>query len=277
MFFYASKLFWFLVAPGNLLLLLLLTGVLLLWSGRRRWGNAAVSLAALLALVIAVAPAGSWMTVRLEDRFPVPDPMPARVDGVIVLGGAVDPVLSVARGQVSLTSAAERITEIPRLLERYPRARVVFAGGSGDPFEQRFKEADIVAPILLKMGIGSDRLILENRSRNTWESAVATRDLVAPRPDRVWLLVTSAFHMPRAMGCFRRAGWNVVAMPVDYAFRGPEDVTPGFSLTGGLSTLSRGLHEWIGLAVYYLAGRTDAVFPGPETNGLKGFGDDHGT
>ncbi len=269
MFFYASKIFWFLVAPGNLLLILLVAGTLLLWIGRRRSGRGLITLAAVLWLGVAIVPAGTWMVVHLEERFPPPDRLPAAVDGIIVLGGLLDPAVSVARGQVALTAAAERLVELPGLIRRYPGTRLVFTGGSGDPFEQRFKEADMVRPVLEGMGLETSRLILENRSRNTWENAVFTRDLVRPEAGDRWLLVTSAFHMPRAVGCFRRAGWDVVPMPVDYGFRGPQDIAFGFSLINGLSNLDKGLHEWIGLLVYYLSGRTDAIFPGPKSSNFQ--------
>jgi uncharacterized SAM-binding protein YcdF (DUF218 family) len=113
------------------------------------------------------------------------------------------------------------------------------------------------------MGVNRARVVLESNSRNTFENAVMTRDLLKPKPGENWILITSAFHMPRAVGCFRKAGWTVIPYPVDYNLEGPRSVRWGFNFAGGLNSLSLGLHEWIGLITYRLWRRTDAMFPAP--------------
>ena len=126
------------------------------------------------------------------------------------------------------------------------------------------READYSAPILENLGIPKARLILERDSRNTWENAMFTKQLVAPKPGERWLLVTSAFHMPRSMGIFRKAGFDVEAYPVDWRMGGREDL---FSFTNmgadGLGRTEVAMREWIGLVAYRLMGRTGELLPGP--------------
>jgi uncharacterized SAM-binding protein YcdF (DUF218 family) len=171
-------------------------------------------------------------------------------------------VVSAERGQPSLNSAAERLTALVELGRRYPDARLVFSGGSGSVLRQDAKEAPVAKALLESLGFDAARVVFEAQSRNTWENAIYSRDLVHPRAGEVWLLVTSAMHMPRSVGAFRAAGWQVTAYPVDYQ----TTVTSAglsFSVAGGVSELSAGLHEWLGLVYYRLRGWSDSWYPAP--------------
>ena len=104
----------------------------------------------------------------------------------------------------------------------------------------------------------------ENRSRNTYENAIMTRALVRPKPGESWLLVTSAAHMPRSIGIFRHIGWDMTAYPVDYrTFGNSRDDKPTTEALDSLRRLDVALHEWVGLAAYWAAGKTDTFFPAP--------------
>ncbi len=261
MFFTLSKVFWFLANPGNLLLILICLGVALLWTRWPRAGRRLLTATAVIAVILSVAPLGSWLVATLEDRFPPPVEMPARVDGIIVLGGMINPALSEARGQTALGGAVERLTAFARLAKRYPRAKLVFTAGSGDIFRPDLKEADFVGPVLAQLGLDPARVLFEDQSRNTFENAAFSYRLARPEAKETWLLITSAFHMPRAVGSFRRIGWNVAPYPVDYQTGGKLSLE--FSFIGGLSRLGAGLHEFIGLAFYWLTDKTGSLFPGP--------------
>jgi uncharacterized SAM-binding protein YcdF (DUF218 family) len=160
--------------------------------------------------------------------------------------------------------AADRFFAPAELARRYPNARIVFTGGSANMVSTDVKEADYSAPILETLGIPKERLILERDSRNTWENAIFTKKQVAPKPGERWLLVTSAFHMPRSMGIFRKAGFDVEAYPVDWRMGGRDDL---FSFTNngpdGLSRTDVAVREWMGLLAYRLMGRTSELLPGP--------------
>jgi uncharacterized SAM-binding protein YcdF (DUF218 family) len=242
--FLLSKLLWAVFAPGNFLLLLLVAG--LVW---RRIFYAVVP----LLVVLAVFPIAAWLGLPLEGRYPQPVP-PEHVDGIVVLGGAIDGRLGAARGQPAITEAAERLTATVGLARRYPEARIVFSGGEGALLPQGYAEADASVAFFTEAGVPRQRLALENRSRNTWENAVYSRALAQPKPGETWLLVTSAWHMPRAIGCFRKIGWNVLPWPVDYR-TDPGRIMLGFALGEQLAALDLVTKEWVGLASYWAMGR----------------------
>lgn len=200
----------------------------------------------------------------LEARFPAPAALPDRVDGIIILGGSVDQVATAETGRPEVNAAAERLMVVPELARRYPDARIVFSGGSGELRSPDEKEAPVARAALEQMGMDISRVTFEGESRNTWENALLTRDLMRPAPGQTWVLVTSAFHMPRSVGIFRHIGWPVVPYPVD--IRAPKALLYrlDFDLLRGLELLSQSVHEYIGLAAYRLLGRTDTLFPAPE-------------
>jgi uncharacterized SAM-binding protein YcdF (DUF218 family) len=258
-----SKILWLLVQPGNLLFFLLVLGLVLLV--RRRVRLAAWIIGGVLGLmtVLAVLPLGKWLVAPLEDRFPMARNLPERIDGIVLLGGFVDPELSRRRDQVALGGSADRLTAFLELARRHPQAKLVFSGGAGSPLYPDAKEAATVRRLLGEIGFPTDQVIFEDRSRNTFENAVFSKELAKPQANEQWLLVTSAFHMPRAVGCFRKAGWTVIAHPVDYQTDGQGDWSPRFDVGGGLVSILGPVHEWLGLFSYFQMGRTDALFPAP--------------
>jgi uncharacterized SAM-binding protein YcdF (DUF218 family) len=261
--FLASKLLWFLLRPNTLALVLGLAGLALVWRGRWRTGRWPLLLGLGYYALVLATPASQWAAIPLEDRFARPAPAPARVDGVVVLGGAVDQVLTEAHGIPALNGAAERMTEMMVLARRYPEARLVFTGGQGTFLQGSLTEADVARELWTAMGLPPGRVLYEDRSRNTHENAVLTRELAAPRPGETWLLVTSAQHMPRAMGVFRRAGWDPVAWPVNYTTGGTPRAWYDAPFPTRLNQFEGALREWVGLLAYRLLGRTGALFPGP--------------
>ena len=248
------------------MLLCALAGTLGLVSRRPRVRNLgrgllAFGLGAMAA--IAVLPLGEWLLAPLEERFPRPAEPLGRVDGVVVLGGAIDLRVSVERGRPELGASADRLTAFVALARRYPQARLVFTGGSGALFDTGHSEANVAENLIAELGLDPARIAFERAARNTRENALLAMALAQPQAGETWLLVTSAFHMPRAMGSFRRAGWQVTAYPVDYLTAGPGAWRPGFNLMLGLSLLTVAEKEWIGLAAYRLLGWTDRLFPDP--------------
>ncbi len=263
MFFTLSKLFWFVADPSNVILLLLCVGTLMLFSPWWRKGRLLVCLATLSGMALATLPIGNSLLLKLENRFPVVKKLPERVDGIITLGGVANQFVSISRGQVSLGGAVERLTEFISLARRYPDAKLVFTGGSGNIFRQDIKEADVLAPFFESLGLNPDRILFENRSRNTFENAVNTFDLVRPGVGETWILITSASHMPRAFATFSKAGWKIIPYPVDFSLEGNEIFSLSFNLGVGMGRFAAALHEWLGLAFYRLTGKSDAFFPAP--------------
>lgn len=262
MFFTLAKVFWFLVQPLGLTLVLLAIAVLALVIGWRRLGLSSAILALLVLFVSGWTSIGAMAIAKLEDRFERPNPAPTEVAGIIVLGGFFEGGVNLARGGHELNTSGDRIVEAAILARRYPDARVVVTGGGGTLVTDG--EADgVTAPRLLEaLGIERSRIVLEDQSRDTYENAVLTRDLVKPQPNETWLLVTSAFHMPRSVLLFRKAGFNVVAWPSDYRSSGQD--TLGFTRHNVIHTVQTSgvaMREWIGLVAYWLTGRTDKILP----------------
>jgi len=260
--FAVSKLLNFLWTPDSLLVLVLGIGTAALWFWPRvgRW---LVTAGVAVFAIGSFLPVGIWLLAPLEDRFPRPGPDElGRVDGIIVLGGAVQPEITHTRAALALNRHAERIVEMAMLARRFPQVPIVYAGGSGDVRGERPTEAAAISPYLAALGISPERVRLENASRNTFENAVETWNRSRPAPDERWLLVTSAFHMPRAIGVFRAAGWDPVAFPVDYLGSGRER-WPMLAPAGHWADLRLAAHEYVGLLAYRAAGYSNALLPGP--------------
>ena len=189
---------------------------------------------------------------------------PARAcDGIVYLGGAINPLLSSAHGRLALNEAAERLTATAELARRYPHARIVLSGGIGHLLTEGSRpEAFWAARLLERLGVDPARITLEETSRNTIENAVNSRRIANPKPGETWLLVTSASHMPRAVACFEKAGFPVLPYPVDYRARRADLLQPAESVAAGLSRTDTAVHEWLGLLGYHWLKGT-ALFPAP--------------
>lgn len=264
LFFFMSKLLWFFIEPSTLLFVGLLTGVILLWSRWWRLGRLILALATSFVLVISVFPIGSIAIGELENRFPLVKVLPTRVDGVVVLGGILLPALTEYRDQIAIGGNIERLFAFADLSRRFPGAKLVFTGGTGSIWHAEKKESGIVGKVLSDLGVELSRVTLESESRNTAENAVFTKRLMKPSQEEVWILVTSASHMPRAVGCFRKAGWNIIPYPVDYGSSKLEfSEFFSFRFVSSMRKFDRAIHEWLGLASYRIMGKTDSWFPGP--------------
>lgn len=264
MFYDVTKFLGFFLTAPNAFVFLILLATLSLYSPWRRAARLFTVAAALLLAFVSFSPISSILLLPLENRFPQPVLREAPT-GLVVLGGMTDEAITKARDAVMLTDAAERLTEAVALSLRYPSMRLVFTGGTGRPGGDAVTEADSARRFWLEMGVPAARMTFEDRSRNTWENGVFTKALVDPKPGEQWLLVTSASHMPRSVGIFRKVGFPIVPYPVDYHtagnggdFKGLRNAADAFNL------LAIASHEWIGLVGYYLSGKTSALFPAPD-------------
>ncbi len=266
-FFYLSKIAFFFMRPSNFILLVLGAGFFCLLASRlRKTGLFLTGAGVFLYALVGLSPFGNMITIPLEDRFPAPVTLPDEVSAIIVLGGALDTTIASSRPYPGITMAAERLTVVPELARRYPQAKVVHSGGEGLLFASATTEAVAAERVFEGFGIDPERIVMEDRSRNTWQNAVETRALLSPQPGEKFLLVTSAYHMPRAMGVFRQAGWEgVIAYPVDWRTRGPQDMWRPFgSSSEGFLRVDIAVKEWVGLAVYWMSGRSSSLFPSPD-------------
>ena len=276
MFFYIAKGLWFLLQPSTLIALLRGYGAILIWTGWARWGRRFVTIGAILLLVAGLSPLGNALILPLEDRFARANlddpPLPT---GLIILGGAEDRLVGDARGAPALNEASERMVEAVMLARRFPEAKIAFSGGDAGILYKSSSEAEGAQTLLTALGVSQGRLILEAKSRDTYENAEYLKEEFTRAgevgPGKRWLLITSAYHMPRAMGAFRQAGFNVEPWPVDYRTRGKADLTRPFDkVSEGLRRVDVASREWAGLLAYWLTGRSDALFPAPQPLAVAG-------
>ncbi len=217
----------------------------------------------MLLAICSLSPLGLVMTAALEDRFPRPE-LPENVAGIVVLGGAFDTRIARTRGMSEFNDAADRVTEALILSRRYPQAKLIFSGGDASILAEDIPETVSARDFFLAAGLSPERLILDDKARDTFENAVYAKDLAEPKPGETWLLITSAFHMPRAVGCFRQAGFAVLPYPVDYRTpAGSAVLRPSTASIRNVEKVHFASREYLGLLAYWLQGRTDALFPAP--------------
>jgi uncharacterized SAM-binding protein YcdF (DUF218 family) len=204
------------------------------------------------------------LLLPLETRYPVTQ-HPPHAAAVVVLGGMVD--MKAARGdQIEMGEAGDRILAGVSLLRQGYADYLVLSAGSGDLFRQSITEAPALARLATELGVSEHRVLMESVSRNTYENAVYTEALLQERglPGNV-ILVTSAFHMPRAMGCFRQAGLDPLPYPVDFRSRwGTYDPLSLSPKVDDLKWSSTAIREYVGRLMYRLQGYITSV-PGPSS------------
>jgi uncharacterized SAM-binding protein YcdF (DUF218 family) len=264
-FFVVSKIFWMFASPINLLLFGALAGVLLCFGRHAGFGRGLALTAMLILIAAATLPLGVLLIAPLEDRFPLPPPDLPPPEGIVVLGGAINDGVSQARQETIFDEGGERLTEAVVLAKRYPQARVVYTSGSSSFTGAVSTEALQARKLMSQMGIAPERVTIEDKSRNTDENARFTAAIVHPEPSQRWIVVTSAFHIPRSMGIFEKAGFHPIAYPVAFRTQGRprEDMRLTFDPVRNLRIFEIAVHEWMGLVAYWASGRSDHLFPGP--------------
>jgi uncharacterized SAM-binding protein YcdF (DUF218 family) len=267
LFFFLSKTIGIMLLPTNFLIGVGLLGAILLATRFASLGRKLLIASVVLLAICGFSPLGNLVLYPLEMRFPPWDATRGAPDGIVVLGGSIDADLSIAHDAAAFTAAAGRLIEAAALAHRYPNARVIFSGGSPNLISADAREADYAAAIFESLGVSRERLTMERRSRNTQENAEFSKAIAAPKAGERWLLLTSAYHMPRSVGLFRKAGFAVEPYPVDWRTGKRADIL-AFSPVAveGLERTDVGIREWIGLAAYWITGKIDEVLPGPVRN-----------
>lgn len=257
MFFYISKVFWFIAQPSNLLIILFTIGIILHFRNRKRAAIRLITFSTICLILAGLSPVSYLMMLSLEQQYnkPAIESIEAP-DGIIVLGGMIDTLISEHRNDTTLNNAAERLTEAAKLAHRFPEAKILITGGAGAFFYPGKDEATVAEKFLIDLGISKDRILVETQSRNTWQNAIFSKESIKPKTGERWLLITSAFHMPRSVGVFRAADFPVTPWPVDYRTRGMADA---WRIPGKPSEAWRHIDvaskEWVGYLAYYLSGR----------------------
>lgn len=261
LFFYSSKFIWKVISPDSLFVILLLGTAVLLYLDYYILARRLLIFLFATVVFLSLFPLGSWMLYPLEKRFKHNPELPAQIDGIILLGGSINAETSKAWGQLEMNYSAERLTSFIELSRRYPEAKLVFTGENASINRNKPTEASILKLHLHQLGIDIKRIEFENQAKNTAENAFYTKQLVQPSVDSKWLLVTTAFHMPRSIGVFCQNSWSVIPYPVDHQVAPDNMFEINFNLLGHAGHFKRAMHEWLGLIAYYLTGKIPDLVP----------------
>jgi len=266
LFFILSKLAWGLLSPTSLFFLLILFATSLLWCNYIAVAKRLLLILSASACLLWGYPVSDWLMHPLETHFSQVQHLPSQVDGIIVLGGAEDLKLSQSWQTAEVGQGAERILIAATLARHYPQKPLLYSGGSNLVQMADLSSVHTTAQsLLMQAGVEAHTIILETQSRNTYENFLNIKPLL-PKQDGHYLLVTSAYHMPRAVGIAQTMQINVLPYPVDYRSSQPAYRYWDFDLFGHLSVLETAWHEWLGLTVYYLTGKTATWLPQEATH-----------
>ncbi len=248
-----SKIFWMIFTPLTFIGICLTVGMCL---RQRRYGLWILGTGICLFLTIGFLPVGHNILVWLEGRYPVPT-LPNKIDGIIVLGGFIDLSQSVAHGEPQLNVHANRLSAFIALSRNYPQAKMVFSGGNGSVFDSSSSEAEQVHIVLKKLGFHDAKVVYEDKSRNTYENMVNSYQLVHPQAGENWVMISSAYHLPRAAGVFHSHDWPVIPYPAGYLTNGTYRWLPSPDVLGGFYKFQVALREIVGIIAYIFTERIE--------------------
>jgi uncharacterized SAM-binding protein YcdF (DUF218 family) len=254
--FVLRKVAGFAISPYVWLILALLLCMVLVWRGRRGLATALMGLMVSALLFVAFVPLG-WGLIHQRETIHAPAPVTEPVDGIILLGGGERRAVSAHWGRAEINEAGDRVIAAATLARQFPQARVLVTGGHAlrRPGRPPLRsEAVLSAEILIGLGVAKERLLIENRARNTPENARRGLIRAAPEPGARWVLVTSGFHMDRALRQFEQAGWEgLIPYPVDFRTTTWGDAL-GWAPYRNLAVLESGLREQLGRLVLWIGG-----------------------
>ncbi len=260
MSFYLSKILWLIINPYNILTFLFFLGLFSFYMNWKKIYKMSYSALLIIIFIIGILPTGNFLYYKLEKRYHSPTEIPKNIDGILILSGATNPVLTEEHKKISLGGSVERLFESILLIKKYPNAKVIFSGGSGLITNQKLTHAKVAKEFFENFGIDTNKIIFESKSRNTYENILFSKKLIKPKDNENWLLVTSAMHMTRSEGIAKKLDWHIIPYPVDYGMLKKFSWLPNFNILENLGSFQGSSHEWIGLIAYYLMGRTIAVY-----------------
>ena len=211
-------------------------------------------------ILVGVFPTGELLLFKLEQHYPAPAMIPDNIDGVLILGGPTNIRLTILHKQVSFNDAGERLTESTKIIKLYNPKKIIFSGGTK---KQTFDSSHsyVAEKFFSEIGVDTSKIIFEFKSRNTYENILFSKKIAKPKKDENWLLITSSFHMNRAINVAEKLNWQFIPYPVD--FRTGKSFTsfkPSFRLLGNFNYFDLASHEIVGLISYYILGRSIKVF-----------------
>lgn len=254
---------WQLINLDIILIFCAILSGILIWSKWWKISRIFVTFFSIFIFITGVSPLPDLLMTYLENRYPQPKKIDKDVKGFIIVGFGIDRRISEARHTPTFNCAAERVTYLVELANQYPDKKIVFT--AGNPENGSKVTIASVAKDFYKNMTGKEppsNIIFDDKSETTFQCAENTYNLIHPEPEDKWVLVTSAAHLPRAMGAFQSVGWKkLIPYPIDYRTTGQYNINFGFSIYHGLMTWSIVTYEIIGILYYRLTGLTKKIIP----------------
>ena len=260
MSFFLSKFLWYFVNPFALFIFLFLLSFIFLILKKTKVYLILFSITFFYILIISIFPIGNLGIYYLEREFHTQIAYPDKIDGILILSGATNPYLSNEYNSIEINASAERLIESVFLIRKHQKAKIIFSGGSGYLNFNKLTHAKLAKKFFEKMNVDNGQIIYENKSRNTYENILFSKKIAMPKKNESWLLVTSAFHMKRAILIAKKQNWELIPYAVDFNQPKKISLRPSINMFSNLSTFQMSFHEWLGLFSYYILGRTNSVF-----------------
>ena len=259
-FLWLSKIVWYLISPSSILVLWTCAAIVAAAFNRMVLARKLLLWLTVPLLLVAMLPVGRWLFTPLEARIERPE-LPSKVDGIVVLSGAELGRISTYWQMPEFNGAVERQLAFMALAKRYPEAKLIFTGASGSLINGQYSQVDVAKRLYEQQGLDSSRIIYEDKARNTAENGRLSHDLVKPKPGERWILITSAWHMPRSIGVFCKLDWPMIPYPVDHRSLPDDQWLIELRLSDHLHSLDLAAKEYVGLLAYYISGKTSALMP----------------
>ncbi|MBY0501852.1 MAG: YdcF family protein [Alphaproteobacteria bacterium] len=247
---------WWIINIDLLFIVLMFLGGILLLLKRQKGGKRLLIISCFGLCFLGVIPISLWLFENLENRFPKLEHIPSDAKGIIFLGGNFDQMTTLGRNEIAYNLTAGKFIRFIELEKKHPHLQLVM---TGTKLETEAAQKEFTA-----LGIDFHHIHFDDDSKNTKDNAARTADLLKPKPDEKWVLVTSAYHMPRSVGLFRKAGFNVIPYPVDYHTPGKYEMWFFLGLKLSLDGWHASSREWLGMFMNYLMGRSNELYPSPE-------------
>jgi len=260
MSFYLSKILWLILNPFNIFIFVTLLSIFLYFVKLRRISLIIFLINFVFIALISFLPIGSYLIYNIEKEYHSYIKPPDQVDGILILGGATNPLLYNEYDQISLNGSSERLVESVFIIKKFDKAKVIFSGGSGLVNRPDLDHAKVAKSFYKKIGIETNQIIFEDKSRNTYENIIYSKKIANPKINENWLLITSASHMKRALLIADKNNWKLIPYAVDFKNIKNFKLIPNLELLKNLNSFQQASHEWLGLISYYLMGRTAKVF-----------------
>ena len=261
-FFFFSKILWAYFNPVNILLYLLLIVIFLSFFTKKKLFKFLNVITLFLFITIIILPTGKYFFWKLEKSYSIPKNLPNKVDGILILGGGMNEHLTHQYQQINLNNNVDRLTESILLIKKFPDAKVVFSGGIATFKKPKLTGAEVAKMFYERMGVDVDKIIFEDKSRNTYENFIFSKKYIVNNSNEKWLLITSASHMKRAMSIAKKLKLDFLPYPVDFYLEKDFLLDEWYraNYSENIEYFKLASYEYLGLIVYFLSGRSSKIY-----------------